>query len=42
VLFSLNGKKTAQIKVSNTDTSRAVEATSFKAGADSNSFIKTN
>ena len=42
LLFSVSGKKTAQIKVSNTDTSKAVEATSFKAGADKNSFVKVN
>jgi len=42
LVFSVSGKKTAQIKVSNTDTSKAVEATSFKAGADKNSLVKVN
>ncbi len=42
LLFSVSGKNTTQIKISNTDTSKAVEATSFKSGADQNSFIKVN
>ena len=37
-LFSVSGKKSTQIKISNTDITKAVNKTVFKAGADSNSL----
>lgn len=42
LLFSVSGRKTNQIKVSNTDVSKAIAATIFQSGADKNSFIKVN
>ncbi|SDT16201.1 Pectate lyase superfamily protein [Mucilaginibacter mallensis] len=37
-LFTVSGKKSAQIKVSNTDVTKAVNKTDFKTGADNNSL----
>jgi polygalacturonase len=37
-LFSVSGKKSAQIKIVNTDVTKAANKTGFKAGADTNSL----
>lgn len=42
LLFSLSGKKTAGIKVSHTDVSKAATKTEFKSGAAENSLSITN